>query len=59
MKMTQEEINVGLFDEVKKLRTALFKIANYDEEPIWFDDRDDAANDMLRIARVSLGLEEE
>ena len=45
--------------ELEKFRSALEKIAHYDEESIWNDDRDDAADDMLSIARQALGLEEE
>ncbi len=44
-------------DELEKLRKALEKIAYYDEEPIWQDDRDDAAQNMLDIARQALGIE--
>ena len=44
--------------ELIKFREALQKIANYDRESIWNDDRDDAAYDMLNIARKALGLEE-
>jgi hypothetical protein len=43
----------------EKYKAALEKIAHYDEESIWMDSRDDSANDMLSIARVALGLEEE
>lgn len=45
-------------DNIKYLK-ALEKIADYDGESIWMDDRDDAANNMLTIARVALGREEE
>lgn len=43
--------------EIARKDAALKAIAEYDEQPIWMDDRDDAANDMLRIARKELGLE--
>lgn len=46
-------------DTIDKYKEALEKIANYDGESIWNDDRDDAANNMLSIARVALGWEEE
>lgn len=45
-------------DTIDKYREALEKIANYDGESIWADSRDDAANNMLSIARVALGWEE-
>lgn len=45
--------------KVGDLTDALKKIANYDDEPIWSDDRDEAADAMLRIARLALGDEEE
>lgn len=45
--------------DIEKYKAALEKIAQFDEESIWMDDRDDAANEMLSIARVALGLEEE
>lgn len=44
-----------LAQHARELEATLQKIATYDEEPIWDDDRDDAANDMLRIAREALG----
>lgn len=37
-----------------KLKTALNTIATYDSESIWMDDRDDAANAMLDVAREAL-----
>ena len=37
---------------------ALEKIADYDGESIWLDDRDEAAKDMLDIARKALGREQ-
>jgi hypothetical protein len=45
-------------DEIKTLRAALECIARFDENPLWHDSRDDAANAMLSIARAALGLEE-
>lgn len=33
-----------------RLKEGLTKLANYDSEPIWKDDRDDAADYMLRLA---------
>ncbi len=45
-------------DELEKFRKALEEIAYYDEESIWQDDRDDAADNMLSIARQALGIEE-
>jgi hypothetical protein len=47
-----------LLTENDKFRKALNKIARYDEESIWMDDRDDAAYGMLAVARVALGLQE-
>lgn len=44
---------------VLNLREDMSRIARYDQESIWRDDRDDAARDMLRIARVALGEEYE
>ncbi len=46
-------------ETIQKFGKALEEIAHYDEEPIWMDSRDDAANNMLSIARKALGLEEE
>jgi hypothetical protein len=46
-------------EQLEKFRKALERIADYDCESIWMDSRDDAADDMLSIARVALGLEEE
>lgn len=46
-------------ETIQKFGEALEKIANYDGESIWMDNRDDAANNMLHIARVALGREEE
>lgn len=43
----------------EKYKKALEKIATYDEESIWMDSRDDAADTMLYIARQALGLEPE
>lgn len=37
--------------ELSECRIALDRIAHYDEQPLWSDDRDDAANAMLDIAR--------
>lgn len=48
----------GAKDLNDRLTLALHEIANYDQQPIWDDDRDDAANAMLYIARQALGLEE-
>ena len=36
------------------LMGALSTIAAYDEEPIWDDDRDDAADQMLDVARQAI-----
>lgn len=44
-------------EELKRLREAIQIIANYDNESIWFDDRDDAADNMLEIARKACGNE--
>ncbi len=41
--------------EVEVFRLALLRIARMPEEPIWSDDRDDAANEMVEIAEVALG----
>ncbi|GEM_PF-3690519 len=46
-------------ETIQKFGEALEKIANYDQESIWMDDRDDAANNMLSIARVALGWEKD
>lgn len=40
-----------------KLVKALQTIAQYDKESIWSDDRDDAADGMLSVAREALGIE--
>lgn len=40
--------------QVVQMREALEKLSKYDEESIWNDDRDDAANCMLDIAREAL-----
>lgn len=45
--------------DFERVMRSLNKIARYDEEPIWADDRDDSADAMLRLARVALGEEEE
>lgn len=37
-----------------KFKFALQEIARYDEQPIWNDDRDDAADGMLELARKAL-----
>lgn len=42
----------------EKYKQALEKIAHFDEESIWMDDRDDAAYAMLSVARKALGLED-
>lgn len=42
-------------DRMRDLERALIQISNYDEQSIWTDDRDDAADDMLEIARKALG----
>ena len=39
---------------IAKLTAALTKIANYDGESIWMDDRDDAAYGMLEVAKAAL-----
>jgi hypothetical protein len=38
-----------------KYKTALETLADYDEQPIWADSRDDAADGMLTVAREALG----
>jgi len=43
----------------EKYKKALEKIANYDDESIWMDSRDDAVDMMLSIARQALGWEED
>ena len=45
--------------ELERFREALQKIADYDKESIWDDDRDDAAYQILDIARQALRLEKE
>jgi hypothetical protein len=40
--------------ENQALRNALDTVARYDEQPIWSDDRDDAADMVLEIARKAL-----
>lgn len=47
-----------LYEDYEKLYEALEKIHNYPDEPIWWDDRDDAANEMVRIAGEVIGLSE-
>jgi hypothetical protein len=44
--------------DIQRLRAALKEIAEFDEQSIWNDDRDDAANAMLSIARKTLGIPE-
>jgi chromosome segregation ATPase len=39
---------------VAELEQALTKISNFPMEPIWQDDRDDAANEMVSIADAAL-----
>jgi hypothetical protein len=46
-------------EQLETYRKALEKIAGYDCESIWMDSRDDAADDMLSIARVALGREKD
>jgi hypothetical protein len=46
-------------EQLEKFRKALERIADYDGESIWMDSRDDAADDMLSIARVALGREKD
>lgn len=46
-------------ETIQKFGEALEKIANYDQESIWYDSRDDAADNMLSIARKALGWEKE
>lgn len=46
-------------DELVRFRAALKHIAEYDEAPIWNDSRDDAARDMLGIARMAIGINDE
>lgn len=36
--------------DIERLRAALKEISTYDEQPIWSDSRDDAADGMLTIA---------
>lgn len=40
--------------DLDKALTALRAIATYDEQSIWDDDRDDAADGMLELARTTL-----
>lgn len=44
--------------EIENLKAALKEIAEFDEQSIWDDDRDDAANAMLSVARKALGIKE-
>ena len=44
-----------VLETVERYKVALTEIARYDEESIWGDDRDDAANNMLSVARTALG----
>jgi hypothetical protein len=46
-------------ETIQKFGEALEKIANYDQESIWSDSRDDAADNMLAIAREALGWKED
>jgi hypothetical protein len=43
---------------IETLKAALKEIAEYDEQSIWNDDRDDAADGMLSVARKALGIPE-
>lgn len=43
-------------DAAAKYETAIRAIATFDEQPIWDDDRDDAAEEMLSVARKALGV---
>lgn len=52
----QLQIQYGRMIQLARgLERALRTIARYDEESIWDDDRDDAANAILEIARKALG----
>jgi len=53
----QIQIRYGRMIQLARgMERALRKIATFDEQPIWDDDRDDAANEMLEIARKELEL---
>lgn len=59
--MSKAIVNGDAEQKVERLRAerdcykdALTRIARYDRESIWRDDRDDAADDMLEIARLAL-----
>lgn len=54
--MTIEELNE--MTGYDRLSAALHMIDEIEGDSIWMDDRDDAANQMLRIARVALRQEE-
>lgn len=43
-----------LASERDKYKAALTVIANYDNESIWMDDRDDAAGEILELAAEAL-----
>lgn len=45
--------------QFEKIEKALIRIANYQSEPIWNDDRDDAADEMVRIAERAISDKEE
>ena len=52
---TQGNIPLRLFCEsLKAKQKALEEIAHYDEQSIWMDDRDDASDAMLDVARQAL-----
>ncbi len=45
-----------IFDNYERLRKALKTIYHYDDNEIWWDDRDDAADEMMVIAGIALGM---
>lgn len=52
---SNEQITIQMSTAVfLEMFSALKVIANYEEQPIWADSRDDAANDMIRIAQETL-----
>jgi hypothetical protein len=49
-----DENTINLLQRIMELEAALRRIAQYDQEPIWMDSRDDAANEMIEIACEAL-----
>lgn len=55
-----DTLNVEYLDKLngfERLTHALVMIDHMEDSSLWNDDRDDAANEILRIARVALRKE--